>query len=206
MLACAVMMGCSGGADPEPEDPSPSEAASSPAPSASEQASPSAGDSESERESQPEEPESEASEPAAAAPAATSRTLAIEQRHPNGSVLRLTSLEVEASAITVGIEVVNGSGDAFGLSPGGAEVTLTDDLGGVYEYLRPEDNPDLEIEARGTLTGELVYFGVVDPEAATLLLQTSVNPGTEVGTVFDPSTESPNEPFPHFSVEIPLAP
>ena len=142
--------------------------------------------------------------PAAGARPDGPRVLDVEQRHPNGSVLRVTSLAVEANAIRLGIEVVNGADRDLGLSTGGAVVSLTDDLGGSYEFLEPTDNPDLQIPQRGTLSGELVYFGVLDPDAESLRLQTNATLYDRPGTLYDPASELPNEPFPHFSIEIPL--
>lgn len=133
------------------------------------------------------------------------RTLSIEQRHPNGSVLRVTSLTVESNAIRLDVQVVNGADRDFGLAAGGAVVSLTDDLGGVYEFLEPANNPDLEIQQRGTLTGELVYFGVLNPAASSLRLQSNDGVAGQVsGRIYDPATETPTESYPHFSVEIPL--
>lgn len=133
--------------------------------------------------------------------------LAIEQRHPNGSVLRVTSLTVEPNAIRVALQVVNGDTRDLTLGFIGNTVTLTDDVGGVYEFIEPPDNPDLEIQPRGTLTGELVFFGVLNPGASSLRLQTNsqASAGQSV-KIYDPATESANAALPHFSVEIPLKP
>lgn len=211
LLACAVA-GCT---DPPPGDPAPSATASSATPAVSDDAapSPSAGDAE---DATAQETGSEETEVASPSPSASStvgsdateatRSLDLEQRHPNGSVMRVTSLQFEATSMTLGIEVVNGSDTELRLASPLDDVSLVDDLGGIYEFIRPPDNTNLSVPARGTLTGELVYFGILNPEATALRLQTNDYLRSTDRTVYDPATESTSERSPHFSFEIPLAP
>lgn len=129
----------------------------------------------------------------------------IEQRHPNGSVLRITGVEVEDTAVTIGIEVVNGSGSAIQLAFND-QVALIDDLGGTYEFILPAQNQDLNVPERGTLTGDLVFFGIVDPDATKVRMQTNTSSDRLLNEgPIDTNSESENTRFPNFSVEIPIA-
>lgn len=102
--------------------------------------------------------------------------------------------------------MVNGSTREFSLARGGGnQVALIDDLGNTYEFIEPPRNEDLTVPPRGTLTGDLVFFGIVDADATTLVMQTnSTTERLQDGALIDPATESDTEFFPHFAVEIPL--
>lgn len=203
-IALAVLLlGCTPGGTAEPEaTPEPD------APASTATAPPSEQDSSEESpppSASPSEPES--SSPSASASESSSptafRPLDIEQRHPNGSVLRVTGVAVAPTSITLQVEVVNGLSGPIFLGYVSNSVLLEDDRGGTYEFIPPADNEDLQIEGRGTLTGEFVFYGVPDEGATSLLMQTNVNASVPARDI-DVSSQMDNSPYPEFSVDIPL--
>lgn len=147
---------------------------------------------------------------ATASPAASTqaspgpRPLAIEQGHPNGSILRVTGSTVEPTSITVQVEVINGLSREIRLAYAGNTVRLDDDAGNTYEFIPPGDNPDLQIRGRGTLTGELVFYGVLDEEATALRLQTSASESGPLDAVDVEAESADVYLLVRFSVDIPL--
>lgn len=102
------------------------------------------------------------------APQPKGRRLSLEQRHPNGSVLRVADINFEPSSMTLAVEAVNGYTDKIRLNSQG--IHLVDNLGNPYSFFEPEQNSDLEILPGGTLTGKLKFLGVVDRRATDLRL------------------------------------
>lgn len=131
--------------------------------------------------------------------------LAIEQRHPNGSVLRLRGVALAPTSISVQVEVVNGLDRLIRLAytVGNRELRLEDDRGSSYQFVPPPDNELLQIEPRGTLSGTLVFYGVPDPAATALRIQFN---GPRNGPLSNAAntTESATEAIPTFSATIPL--
>jgi hypothetical protein len=193
-LVAVLLAGCDTGAEPgaapsvTPGSPALAPAATEPTPSPHGPASPTAAPSVS-----------------ATAGSAGTTVVDVEQRHPNGSVLRVTGVTVAATSITLQVEVVNGLADRIFLGYSGNTMRLDDDLGTTYEFLPPPDNEDLEIEGRGTLTGSFVFYGVPDPAATSLRLQSGVS-GDGPRRTADVQSQSANETFPVFTVDIPLEP
>ena len=93
-----------------------------------------------------------------------------EQRHPNGTQVRLTGLAVDEQTIKAQVEVINGGDQEVVLNMWGEDTAITDDQGGRYPLLAPEDNTDLEVEAGSSMVGELVFAGRVPPEVSSLEL------------------------------------
>lgn len=96
-------------------------------------------------------------------------------RHPNGTTLQVVGMEVRRNAIAVKIDVVNGHTDTVELTGrSNAGAFLIDDTGVSYKLSRPEENPDLELGPGDQLTGMLVFFGRVPPEASSVTLKMNV--------------------------------
>jgi hypothetical protein len=111
----------------------------------------------------------EGGEPASDAPLpADQPNLDLEQRHPNGTVLRVTGISFTQSAMTVSVEAVNGYVEPIKLND--IDMQLVDDLQNVYNFVPPEQNPDLRVDSGGTLTGDLTFLGRLDREATSLRL------------------------------------
>ena len=77
------------------------------------------------------------------------RALEVEQRHPNGSVLRVHGITIEPTSITSQVEIINGYEQAIALGFSGNTVRLEDNEGRTFEFIPPPDNEDLEIQQRG---------------------------------------------------------
>lgn len=98
--------------------------------------------------------------------------LGLVDRHPNGTVLEVTSVAAGPDAVVVGVTVTNGYSEAIRLNSRG--VFLLDDLGNGYPLQPPELNERLRVPAGQRLSGELVFPGEVDPRATSLTLKTNV--------------------------------
>ena len=72
--------------------------------------------------------------------------LDIQQRHPNGTVLKVLGVSVGDTSTAVEVEALNGFTEDIDLNALG--VHLVDDLGNSYNFVEPEQNADLEV-ARG---------------------------------------------------------
>lgn len=125
--------------------------------------------------------------------------LALEDRHPNGTLMRVTGIAFAETSISVDVEVVNGYTEEVQLNSRG--MWLADDAGNGYNFVDPEQNSALAVPSGGTLTGTLVFFGVLDGDATSIrLLVNAFNADDTVNldTRFDRSTD------PEFSFDIPL--
>lgn len=94
--------------------------------------------------------------------------LDLEQRHPNGAVLRVTGISFTPTAMTVDVEAVNGFTQSIRLND--PDMQLVDDGQTVYNFVPPEDNTKLEVAPGGTLTGGLTFLGPLDRSATSLRL------------------------------------
>lgn len=112
-------------------------------------------------------PTSASPQSSAGAPAG-SGALDIQQRHPNGTLLRVLGITSTATTTTVEIEAINGFTDEIELNSIG--IHLADDLGNGYNFVEPQKNAKLALPPAGTLTGTLTFLGKVDEEAGKLRL------------------------------------
>ena len=168
--AALLVAGCSrGAAEPAAEAPAPTTAARStasptgagPTSSGTATSSPSPGSP-------------TAGSTGSATAAATDLTsLGLQDRHPDGTTLQVTSVAVERTGIVVGVTVVNGYTDEIRLNSRG--VFVQDDAGNGYNFREPAQNADLAVAPGAELVGELVFLGVLDPSATELTLKTNVD-------------------------------
>ena len=89
--------------------------------------------------------------------------------HPNGMTILVDSVNFLPSSIVIAIEIFNPGIDRRRLNPLGSLV-LTDDRGRSYPFLPPPDNPDMQIQPRSRVVGQLVFLGAVDWQARALRL------------------------------------
>ena len=137
---------------------------------------------------------------AAGAPSADLTSLGLQDRHPNGSLLQVTSVSVERTGIVVGISVVNGHTDEITLNSWG--LYLQDDAGNGYNFREPAQNGDLALAPGAELVGDLVFLGVLDPSATELTLKTNV---PDADTTIDTSARTDQDASPSMLVTgIPL--
>jgi hypothetical protein len=129
-----------------------------------------------------------------------SEPLQLEQRHPNGSLLRLTAIDFAPASTTLAIEAVNGYTQKIELNSRG--VHLRDDVGNHYNFVEPEQNSDLEILPGATLKGSLVFLGIVDRRASSLRLL--VNADVDDESV-DLASRSRTSTSPAFQIHIPVS-
>jgi hypothetical protein len=94
--------------------------------------------------------------------------LDLEQRHPNGTVLRVTAIAFDRAATTVSVEAINGFVESIDLNS--VDLQLVDDQSNIYNFVPPDDNPDLRVESGATLTGDLTFLGRLDRGATSLRL------------------------------------
>lgn len=130
------------------------------------------------------DPSEGASAPAAASSAATDGStdaaggaardltaLSLVDRHPSGTTLQVTSVQVEPTGVLVGVTVVNGYTSEISLNNLG--VFVSDDQGNGYNLREPQKD-DLAVAPGAELVGELVFLGLLDPAATTLSQKTNV--------------------------------
>lgn len=104
----------------------------------------------------------------AAEPAGASSDLDIQQRHPNGTVLRVLGVVLADTSTSVEIEAVNGFTEEILLNDFG--IHLVDDLGNPYNFVEPEQNPELTVAPGAVLSGTLTFLGRIEAEAESLRL------------------------------------
>lgn len=104
----------------------------------------------------------------AAEPAGASSDLDIQQRHPNGTVLRVLGVVLADTSTSVEIEAVNGFTEEILLNDFGLH--LVDDLGNAYNFVEPEQNPELAVAPGAVLSGTLTFLGRIEAEAESLRL------------------------------------
>lgn len=89
-----------------------------------------------------------------------------------GTVLKLTKLVVAGTSMTLSVEAVNGYTEKISLNSRG--IRLADDLGNRYNFVKPDQNANLEILPGATLRGGFTFLGVIDAKATTLRLLINV--------------------------------
>lgn len=131
---------------------------------------------------------------------ATSQPLALEQRHPNGTVLRLTRITPAPTSLKLTVEAVNGYTEMIELNLSG--IQLRDDVGNSYNFVEPEQNEDLEILPGATLRGDLTFLGELDRRATSLKLLVNASRSKES---IDLAGRSASTRYPEFQFDrIPL--
>ncbi|CAA9232956.1 MAG: hypothetical protein AVDCRST_MAG76-1273 [uncultured Acidimicrobiales bacterium] len=126
--------------------------------------------------------------------------LQLEQRHPNGTVLRVSGIEFGPTSGTVTIEAVNGYTEKVRLNARG--IQLVDNTGTRYNLLEPEQNSELEILPGATLRGDLTFLGELDRKASALKLLVNASRSDES---IDLAARSDSTSYPKFQFDdIPL--
>ena len=125
-----------------------------------------------------------------------SQTLDLEQRHPNGSTLRVTGVSFTATSVSVSIEAINGFTKDVNLNERGLH--LRDELGNRYNFVEPPDNPKLVVRPGATLSGTLSFLGPIDRRATTLRLLVNVY---RTDTDVDMSDEYDRTEQPRFQID-----
>lgn len=103
-----------------------------------------------------------------AEPAGASSDLDIQQRHPNGTVLRVLGVSLADTSTSVKVEAVNGFTEPILLNDFG--IHLVDDLGNAYNFVEPEQNAELEVAPGAVLSGTLTFLGRIEEGAESLRL------------------------------------
>jgi len=99
--------------------------------------------------------------------------LDLQQSHPNGSSVTLHKLTADGKYIKIEFEAVQSAGTtklSLDLDDVKYKPSLVDDTGFVYQFIDPEKNKDLRIEAGQVLSGTLVFYGKLKDEAKKLTL------------------------------------
>ena len=118
-----------------------------------------------------------------------------EQRHPNGTQMRLTGLAVDERTVKAQVEVINGADRAVTLNLWGEDTAVTDDQGGRYPLLAPEDNTSLEVDAGSSMVGELVFAGRVPEGVSSLELVFNADDGRPADANFAENAFAPRFAF-----------
>ena len=122
--------------------------------------------------------------------------LDLEQRHPNGVIVRVHRITFDPTFITVELSAVNGFRDEVTLAADPfTGMTLVDDTGVDYKFIAPDVNDNLRVESGGTLEGQVVFTGELAADARTLTL--TLNPGRDGA---DDSTIFPMFRFPDIPI------
>ena len=103
-----------------------------------------------------------------AGPAGAISDLDIQQRHPNGTVLRVLGVTLADTSTSVEVEAINGFTEAIILNDFG--IHLVDDLGNAYNFIEPEQNAELEVAPGAVLSGTLTFLGRIEADASSLRL------------------------------------
>lgn len=125
----------------------------------------------------------------------------IEDRHPNGVKMEVTSITLQETGIVLGVEVVNGNTSPAKMNM--FDSWLIDDTGAVFRLRKPEnDDTKMEVAPGEALTGEWTFLGKPELDASTLTLK--VNAITP-DHVIDKTERSPHMPSPAMLIEnIPM--
>jgi hypothetical protein len=126
----------------------------------------------------------------------------VSQEHPGGTVVELRAVRFEGGGIIVDGEIRN-EGDhdvAFQITGEPDRLRLVDDLGGMYDYVHPDEDADeetIELAAGATHPGPLTFIGPVDEDASSLRLVANVEDPDEV----DPDAQDPDDERPAFVLD-----
>ncbi|WP_052668997.1 hypothetical protein [Nitriliruptor alkaliphilus] len=123
--------------------------------------------------------------------------------HPKVMTVALRAIEVDAAGnLLIDIEAVNSSLHGNSASIGMRGVLARDDLGNVYDFVRPEGNGRLQFVRDERMTGTLAFEGPVDPAARTVTV--AFNQQDDAETLIRAAEDNLNQ-FPRFLFEqVPL--
>lgn len=125
----------------------------------------------------------------------------VAQEHPGGASIELRGVRFEGTAVLVdGVIANDGDGDiVVPVSSEADRLRLVDDLGGIYDYVHPDDDADetIGLEPGASLEGPLGFVGPVDEEASTLRLVMNV----EDPAAYDPGEREPASERPQFVLD-----
>ncbi|MDJ0705252.1 MAG: hypothetical protein QNJ46_18365 [Leptolyngbyaceae cyanobacterium MO_188.B28] len=103
--------------------------------------------------------------------------LNLEERHPNGTVLRVHGVAFNSDAIALQMAVTNSHHDKIKLNELWATtestMILEDNLGNAYRVAPPLENQEIEVEPGTTARGEFIFPGKVGPSTNSLTLTTN---------------------------------
>lgn len=98
--------------------------------------------------------------------------LDISERHPNGTLLDISSITIEERTFNIEAEFFNGgSQDVTIAIDGGTAIVMTDEAGNTYPFVTPEDESDgnLTIAPGESISGTWTFLGQVrDASSLTL--------------------------------------
>ena len=115
----------------------------------------------------------------------------VEERHPNGAHLRITSIERTDTEVLLGVRIVNGHSGNISLNSGPRRSYVLAGDSVKIMLVPPEDNQQVSIPARSTVEGSLTFMGAVpEGERLTLVLNES-------------GSSTASTPSPKFVVELP---
>jgi hypothetical protein len=128
----------------------------------------------------------------------------VTQQHPSGVVIEIRGVRFEGTTILVDGELRN-EGDVDAVFPVTTEpdrLRLLDDLGGMYEYVHPDDEGNeedtaIELPAGESIEGPLGFIGPVDEEATSLRLVANVEDPDD----FEADRREPDTPRPGFVLD-----
>ncbi len=127
--------------------------------------------------------------------------LDIQQRHPNGTVLRVLGISLGPTSIAVEVEALNGFTQEITLN--GPGVHLVDDLGNSYNFVEPEQNAQMNVAPGAVLSGTLTFIGRVDKDATSLRLLINTYEPEETVDVADEYERSTSPAFQIDDIPIP---
>ena len=120
------------------------------------------------------------------------RPLEIQNAHPNGVVLQLTSLQSGPTETTIGVRVINGRDKAVDLNRfNNSNGYLVLDTGEKLYLSPPASNAKLSIEAGQTLEGQLVFLGRLPKAKAAVLV---LNENGQADSEYTNTPELPYQP------------
>lgn len=115
----------------------------------------------------------------------------VEERHPNGAHLRITSIERTDTEVLLGVRIVNGHSDAITLNSAPRRSYVRAGESVKIMLVPPEDNERVSIPGRSTVEGSLTFMGAVPKdEKLTLVLNETGN-------------NSATTPTPKFEIDLP---
>ena len=103
--------------------------------------------------------------------------LNLEERHPNGTVLRVHGVAFNSDTIAVQMAVTNSHHNKIKLNELWATtestMILEDNLGNAYRVTPPPGNQEIEVDPGTTARGEFIFSGKVGPSTNSLTLTTN---------------------------------
>jgi hypothetical protein len=103
--------------------------------------------------------------------------LDVEVRHPNGVVLRVSTIAFQGDDVVLDTEVVNSSRDAITFHPGNYasnRLRLLDDAGQEYNFVETQEDQPIDLAPGETLSGTMAFRGPLLGQPEQLRLVTNV--------------------------------